>query len=334
MTTRSDFRHFVTSVSSRAAYVLAVSLLVLTSCKQRPLREVTLGLSWLHASQYCGPYYADQHELYANEGLRVSFVPATPVRDPMEEFLSGKYDFLVAQPDAVALARLNGHKIKAIAATYRIHPLGFASLEGSGITGPKDFRGKTVGGSYSAKAPLHAVLRKMNIDPSEVKLVEHQDGFQSLEDGTIDVKAVWVINELQTARRAGLKLNVFSPYDYGITMYADVLVARESTIEQEPELVQGFVRATLRGWTEALQDPETNSLLALRYDPALDPVHELDRLKASAPLIHTGADQIGWMRAEEWERMLQTLYHESAIPTLPDVAEIYTTRFMEGLLQP
>jgi NitT/TauT family transport system substrate-binding protein len=117
-------------------------------------------------------------------------------------------------------------------------------------------------------------------------------------------------------------------------MYADVLVARESTIEQEPALVQGFVRATLRGWSEALQDRETNSRLALRYDPTLDPVHELDRLKASAPLIHTGVDRIGWMRAEEWEHMLQTLYHEGVIPALPDVSEIYTTRFIEVPHQP
>jgi NitT/TauT family transport system substrate-binding protein len=133
--------------------VLAMSLLALSACKERPLREVTLGLSWLHSSQYGGSYYADQNGLYAQEGLRVSFAPANPGRDPMEEFISGKYDFLVAQPDTLALARLKGHKIKAIAATYRIHPLGFATLASSGITRPEDFRGKTVGGSYSAKAP-------------------------------------------------------------------------------------------------------------------------------------------------------------------------------------
>jgi ABC-type nitrate/sulfonate/bicarbonate transport system substrate-binding protein len=94
------------------------------------------------------------------------------------------------------------------------------------------------------------------------------------------------------------------------------------------------VRATLRGWAEALQDPEKSAALSLRYDPALDPVHERDRVKASAPLVHTGVDRIGWMRAEEWEQMLQTLHREGVIPAVPEVDEMFTTRFIEEAAKP
>jgi NitT/TauT family transport system substrate-binding protein len=333
MTTPFDLRHRVTCVKSRtASAVLAMSLLALTSCKdERPLREVTLGLSWVHSSQYAGYYYADQNELYAQEGLRVNLVPGSYGHDPMEEFVSGKHDFLIASPDNLAQARLKGHKVQAIAAIYRIHPLGFAALASSGITRVEDFRGKTVALPYSSKAPLNAMLRKMNVDPNEVKHLDFAEDFEKLKKGEIDLMAVWVVNELQTARRAGLQLNVFAPHDFGITMYGELLVARESTIEQEPELVQAFLRATLRGWQAALQDPEKNSRLALHYDPKLDPTHELDRLRSSGPLIHTGVDRIGWMRTEDWERMLQTLHREGVLSELPEAREIFTTRFLEAL---
>jgi NitT/TauT family transport system substrate-binding protein len=333
MTTPFDLRHRVTCVNSRAvSAVLAVSLLVLTSCKsERPVREVTFALSWLHSSQYAGAYYADQNGLYAKEGLRVTFVPGSYGHDPMEEFVAGTYDFLVASPDNLAQARLKGHKVKAVASTYRIHPLGFAALATSGITRLEDFRGKTVALPYSSKAPLSAMLRKMNVDPDEVKFLDFTEDFEKLKKGEIDVMAVWIVNELQAARRAGLDLRVFTPHDYGITMYGELLVARESTIEQEPELVQGFVRATLQGWSEVLQDPEKNARLALHYDPKLDPEHERDRLKASGPLIHTGVDRIGWMRLEDWEHILQTLHREGVLSELPDAREIYTTRFLEAL---
>ncbi|HWN70069.1 MAG TPA: ABC transporter substrate-binding protein [Haliangium sp.] len=336
MTTPSGLRHLVIYVKSRAVWaVLAVSLLMLTACKEeRPLREVTMALSWVHSSQYSGSYYADQNGLYAQEGLHVSFVPGSYGHDPMKEFVSGKYDFVIASPDNLAQARLDGHKVKAVAATYRLHPLGFAVLESSGIKRPEDFPGKTVALPYSSKAPLFAMLRKLNVDPEGMKLLDFTEDFEKLKSGEIDIMAVWVVNELQTARRAGLKLNVFAPHDYGITMYSELLVARESTIEQEPELVQAFVRATLRGWTEALQDPEKNSRLVLRYDPALDPAHEFDRLKASAPLIHTGVDRIGWMRAEDWEAILATLHQEGVLRAMPDASEIFTTRFMETPQQP
>jgi hypothetical protein len=48
--------------------------------------------------------------------------------------------------------------------------------------------------------------------------------------------------------------------------------------------------ATLRGWTEVLQNPAESASLPLHYDPALDPAHELEVLRATAPLVHTGVD--------------------------------------------
>lgn len=316
-------------------WFLAVSsLLLLLSCKEKPaLRELTLGLSWIHQAQFSGPYHADQHGLYAREGLKVGFVPARIDSDPLDEFLAGKYDFVIAQPDTLIASRLRGHPIKAIAVTYRIHPLVFLSMADRGIRRPQDFRGKTIGVAYSERLILMAMLRKEGIDPGEVTIVKRPYDFESLQQGKIDVQAGWLTDELQTARRSGLQLNAISPYDYGITFYADVLAVRESLIEQEPDLVARFVRATVRGWTEALQDPENSAKLPLRYDPKLDPVHEAQVLKATAPLVHTGVDQIGWMRTEVWQQMIDALHREGVISERPAARDLFTTRFLETAAQ-
>jgi NitT/TauT family transport system substrate-binding protein len=306
--------------------------MVTMACKaeERPLREVTLGLSWIHQAQFSGPYYADRHGLYAREGLTVRFVPATIDRDPLEEFIAGKYDFVIAQPDTLIAARLKGHRFKAVAVTYRIHPMVFLTLPRSGIIRPHDFRGKTIGVAYSEKLILMALLRKMNIDESEVSIVKRPYDFESLRKGEIDVQAGWATDELQRARRAGLALNVISPYDYGITFYADVLTVRESLIEKEPELVEKFVRATLNGWIAALQDPRESAKLPLHYDPALDPEHETQVLRASAPLIHTGTERIGAMRLDEWEVMVQELHEQGVISERIPASDLFTTRFVEA----
>jgi NitT/TauT family transport system substrate-binding protein len=321
-----------TAVWTVAWTVVAIlGVVVLDSCKQEPpLRGVTLGLSWVHQAQFCGPYYADRHGLYAQEGLRVNLVPAAADRDPLDEFIDGKYDFVIAQPDALIIARQKGHRIKAVAATYRIHPLVYLALESSGIQKPQDFRGKTIGVAYSQRLPLVAMLRHLSIDPSEVNMVQREYGLDGLKTGKFDVEAAWVINELIEARKSNLKVNVIAPYDYGITFYADVLAVREALIEQEPELVAKLVRATMRGWTQALQYPTESARLPLHYNPRLDPAHELELLKASAPLVHTGADQIGWMWAEDWEVMIATLHEERMIPERPAVQDVYTTRFLEA----
>ena len=312
-----------------ALALLALSGLAACKPEQAP-RQVTLGLSWIHQAQFSGPYYADRHGLYREEGLEARFVPATIDSDPLDEFIAGKYDFVIAQPDTLIAARLKGHRLKAVAVTYRIHPLVFLSLPSSGIIRPQDFRGKTIGVAYSEKQILMALLKKMSIDAGEVTVVKRSHDFDSLRSGDIEVQAGWVTDELQTARRTGLALNVISPYDYGITFYADLLTVRESLIENEPELVAKFVRATQRGWVAALQDPSASAKLPLHYDPALDPEHELQVLRATAPLVHTGADQIGWMRARDWEDMIGSLYEQGVIAERLPAEDLFTTRFLEA----
>jgi NitT/TauT family transport system substrate-binding protein len=327
-----------TGPSRRAAASIATlaGLIALSSCRQerqqeRPLREVTLGLSWVHQAQFCGPYYADRHGLYAAEGLRVKFVPAHANHDPLNEFLAGKYDFVIAQPDSLIVARQKGHRVKAVAATFRIHPLVYMARESSGIRTPQDFRGKTVGVAYSEKLPLLAMLRKLHINPGELQIVSRKYGIEGLQKGEYDVQAGWVTDELIDARNAGLAVDVIAPYDYGVTFYADVLAVRESLIEQEPALVEKLVRATMHGWAEALQDPTASAGLPLHYDAKLDPARQLATLQATAPLVHTGTDRIGWMHTEDWESMIQTLHEEHMIPERPRAEDVHTTRFLVPL---
>jgi NitT/TauT family transport system substrate-binding protein len=331
---RQPHGHARRRVISTALALLALSTLVtMAACKsERAVRQVTLGLSWIHQAQFSGPYYADRHGLYAKEGLAVQFVPATIDSDPLDEFIAGKYDFVIAQPDALIAARLKGHRLKAVAATYRIHPLVFLSLPSSGIVRPQDFRGKTIGVAYSEELILRALLKKMSIDASEVTIVKRPYDFDKLRNGDIQVQAGWVTDELQTARRADLALNVISPYDYGITFYADLLTVRESLIEKEPALVEKLVRATQHGWAAALQDPIASAKLPLHYNPALDPEHELQVLRATAPLVHTGVDQIGWMRAQEWEDMIGSLHEQGVIAERLPASDLFTTRFLEAAL--
>ncbi len=294
-----------------------------------PPERVSLGLSWIHQAQFSGEYYADQKGLYRDGGLEVTLIPAQIDKDPLDDLLQGNLDFVIAQPDRLIKARSSGAKVKAIAATYRIHPLVFCSLPEKGITKPQDFSGKTVGVAYSEEIILKAMLRKLDINLDEVNIVTRDYNFNGLLSGKLDAQGAWVTDEVQTARRQGVRFKMIQPTDYGITFYADIIVTTEDMIRNNPQLVERFLKATLEGWARAIEDPEKDSELTLLYNNKLDAVHEQDVLMTSLPLIHTGEDQIGWMKDEDWESMYKMLLDEKIIEDSVSFKDLYTMEFLE-----
>ncbi len=294
----------------------------------KPLQEITLGLSWIHQAQFTGEYYADQFGLYKKEGLKVNLIPGSIDIDPIDKLISGDYDFALVQPDSLIKAVSEGKKIKAIAVTYKIHPLVFASLPAKNIKKPEDLIGKTIGVAYSEEIPLIAMLKKNNIPLDKVKIVQRDYNYDKLYSGEFDVEAGWIDDEIQIEKRQGHEFNLIRPSDYGVIFYADLIVTTDKQISQNPQLVEKFLQATLLGWQEAIQDIKANSQLTLKYDPTKDPIHELDVLEYSLPLIHTGQSPLGWMEDNIWQQMYNTLFEQKIITKPFDINGAYTDQFL------
>lgn len=101
----------------------------------------------------------------------------------------------------------------------------------------------------------------------------------------------------------------YVPYaNYGVIAYGTGLIASESTIAENPDLVRKFVAASRKGWEAALEDPEAAVEASLKLYPDLDAQMLLDGLKiALEEQLHTPATEghpIGWTDEGDWERML------------------------------
>jgi len=134
--------------------------------------------------------------------------------------------------------------------------------------------------------------------------------------------------DVLTAREQGYEVNLIFPEDYGVHLYGYTLFTTDRLIQENPDLVERFLRATLRGWRWAIENPAEAGPLALKYDPMLDAAHQAAIMEASAPLIHTGEDQIGWMRAEVWEGMQKMLLEQGLLAGPVDVDKVYTIEFL------
>ena len=108
----------------------------------------------------------------------------------------------------------------------------------------------------------------------------------------------------------------------------DIIITTARLIDENPGLVERFLRATLRGWRYAIENPDEAVAATLQYDDTLDKEHLELVMEAQVPLIHTGIDDIGWMREEVWEEMYQLMLNHGILDAPLDTKTVYTMDFL------
>jgi NitT/TauT family transport system substrate-binding protein len=297
------------------------------------LTPVTVQLNWIHQAQFAGLYAADQNGYYAAEGLSVSFLPGGPNIQSATAVLEGKAQFGIVAADQVLLLRADGKPLRAIAAIYRRSPRVYIALAASGITRPQDFVGKTISLGAGGQPLLDAMMKRLSISPDQYIVVLSTPDLGPLYNGEVQVRSVFINNEVLTVQAAGYDINIIYPDDYGIHFYGDTLFTTDDLIASDPDLVLRFLRATLKGWTWAVENPGQVGALVVKYQPDADAKLETAKMTASLPLVNTGEDFIGWMRPEVWAGMEKTLREQGVLTNTLDVEQVYTLQFLEEIYE-
>ncbi len=315
--------------------VLLISLtFMLQSCGQSAaptLIPVVVQLRWTHQAQFAGFYAADQNGYYSAEGLAVKFLEGGPTADFIEPVLNGTAQFSITNSDALLIARQLGQPVRAIAVILRTSPGVYITMASSGITRPQQFVGKIVQTGRAGIPRLQAMMTWVGVRPDQYTVMDSTSDLTSLYSGKVDVRSVNLTNEVITAKAAGYQINIIYPDDYGIHFYGDTLFTTDKLITTQPDLVLRFLRATLKGWTYAVENSNIVGALVLKYNPKADPALEITKMNASIVLINTGEDHIGWMRPEIWAGMEKTLLEQGVLSAPLDVTKVYTMQFLEEI---
>lgn len=258
---------------------------------------------------------------------------AAPGDDTIATVMDGNADFGLSYGAGIIIGRSKASSITAIATIHRRHPLAFMTLTDSGITKPQDFPGhsirKLVPGS-SAVA-FQAVMTNLGLDPDSVKQVDVGFDLSPFLKGDLDIWPGFIINEVLTARESGYDVNLIMPDDYGVHLYGITLFTTDILVRDNPDLVLRFLRATLKGWRWAVENPEEAGRFAVKYDPTLDENLQAESMKAAGPLVHTGEDQIGWMRPKIWKDMHDILIEQGLLDESCNVEDMYTMEFLNAI---
>jgi len=297
-----------------------------------PNEEVTVKLKWLHQAQFAGMYVAVEKGFYEEQNLTVNLLPFTFEEPTIDAVIQGQADFGVKSASEIILAREEGEPVKAIAVIFKYSPLCLYSLKESGISKPQDILGKTVGLKPGQITIAYQVMmNKLEIDRSQITETLVGYSVEELINGTVDVATGFSINEPHQVIEAGYEVNIMLFEDYGVQVYDDVLFAAEDTIINNPDLVERFLRATLKGWQYAIENEEEAIDFVLKYAPESNRGHEAYMLSQSVPLIHTGSSQIGWMESERWAYTSNVLLEAGVIDGELDISDAYAMQFLEEI---
>lgn len=297
---------------------------------EHALVSIKVRLKWLHQAQFAGFYVAKEKGYYQAEGLDVTLNPGGVDFPAVQMVVGGGEDFGVTAADQILLAREKQVPVVALAVIFRESPMVYFSLKSSGITKPQDFVGKRVGVKLGGNEELtyRAMMRRAGIDMKKIQEIPVKYDMSPLFTGQVDVWPGYAINEPIVAEEQGHQVNIVWPSAYGVSLYADALFATETTIQDRPDVVERFVRATLKGWEYAIQHPDEAVEYTLRYSDQLKRDHELRMMRASIPLLKPDDKPVGWMDASKWLEMEALLREQGFMKDSVAVNSVFTTGFL------
>jgi NitT/TauT family transport system substrate-binding protein len=343
---RKDEYSKVSTANKYECYIVCLLLLslltTLLSCQASPQLqpspdEVKLQLKWIHQAQFAGFYMAQENGYYARENIKVTFMEGGENIDVIQRIASGQADFAVIAPETILMSASRGTSLVAIAAIYRLSPIVYVARADSGITRPRDFLGKTVatidlsGSQKDIEVQFYAMMKKLDLDVSRVKVIPWDPAYKAFYNCEADVTSCYSTSGLITMRQKGLKLNLIWPSDYGIHFCSDTLVTTDRLVAQNPGLVTRFLRATLKGWQDAIEDYYKAVTVTLKYTGVKDQQFQTAMMEALLPLVYTGEDHIGWMKPADWQEMYDILLEQDLLAKPFDVKQGYTMQFLEEI---
>jgi len=271
--------------------------------------KVTLQLKWTHQFQFAGYYVASQKGFYKEAGLDVTILPADP-NDPdtFPKVLSGKADFAITH-SGILQKRQQGAPVVALGAILQFSPYCWMVKNNSDIFQPRDFVGKKISKVSSLEnAELLVMLRKAGLDYQHLIEASTEGGIEQWLNGELDALQVYVTNEPYTMTLRGVGHRLICPQKFGLNVYSDILYTSESMLKANPDVVNRFYQASIKGWRYALHNMnETIALTKKHYavhKSIQELAHEADVL---VNYIQPPGINIGNMSMAKW-RLIADLY--------------------------
>ncbi len=301
--------------------------------KNSSKNKVTFCLDWTPNVNHTGVYVAKDLGYYEEAGIDVDIIQ--PADGDVEAIVaSGKSDFGVSFQDNIAQARTNGVNVTSVMAIRQHNGSGIMSRKGDGIDRPKGLEGRTYA---SWELPIEQAIIKNIVetdggDPSKVIIVPStvNDEVAALDSKAVD--ALWIYYGWGGVR-AEVEGFDFDYFDFisinpVFDFYTPVIISNDELIKENPELVNRFVDATLKGFQYCIDNPKEAADILLKNDPSLDAEFVHAAQEFIGPEFKADAEILGIVDETRWSRFYEWLNENDLLVKDIDPMEGFTNEFV------
>jgi len=300
------------------------------------LEKLTVRFTWKLKGEYAPLYVALDKGYYEAEGLDVQLSEGNGAQNVLKALAAGTESFGYGPAVAAAQAVSQGLPVKVVALYQTSAPMGVIAFPDTPLKNPKDLEGKrlaiSVGETFGDM--IRPFARINNVDLDKVQLIQMDASARTMQFLTrkIDVMSVYLSNELpQVEKRAGVKFNVLNVTDFGISVLGSSMYVSSAFAEQNPETVRKLLRATAKGYRDAMADPKEAAKIMMKHMLVPEQPDVLDQ-QVEATVVSTNAPTgkpIGWQTDAGWQTNLNLLKETGAITDIKPLNAYFTNEYLQ-----
>lgn len=272
---------------------------------------------------------------WEEEGLDVEFGTSSGGQEAAQAVANGQDDF--TNPEIGVTLQLIEEGAPLTILAHIINPLGgVVSLAENDITDWTDLEGAEVGvfpWAVSGDLALEA-MREQGGDPDTVELRNMDPGQQEtlLMAGEVDAVVAYYPQSVTRLEHEGYETNALVTSDV-LDHLGNVLVTREEMVEDNPDVVDSFVR----GWLKAheMYITDVDSVIEIHKEKVSTFDEEVERRTLPAlhaSRLHTEVDLehgMGWVPETELENTISVFEEIDFLEPTKSIEEYYTNQFIE-----
>lgn len=270
-----------------------------------PVRKtITLVTNWYAQAEQGGFYQALATGIYQRYGLDVSIKMGGTGVNILQLLAGGAADFAIGSSFDVFAALASGIPLVTVAAIFQRSPQCLLAHPDTGVTALEDLRGRPIFVSPGANLTYWPFLRARYGFRDEQKRPYTGSLAPFLLD-PLSAQQGYVTSEpFRIRQEAGFDPVILPLSDYGYTPYTETIETTQRLVQDQPQLVQAFVTASLEGWADYLTNPEPGNRLIKKENPQMvDELLSFGWKKIQEYQFINFDGILGKMTAERWQEL-------------------------------